>query len=449
MIISASPRKTSLSSEVDFSPLTGVSTLHPVPASLDNGMTLDWSGFAANDKSERRWKLSTVRRRETEQLPHLSLVVDQQEKTHSGEVYNYSLRSDALINIQDKITRIKALASPQTLRKAKITSEQLGRRYNLVYGVLSVGSSPLNIARVARWYGSQEPVVRGSLEKAEPFTWLKHLDKHNARPSERSPRHLSALIMEEYIHAQLHHDPMKTIPEDFAVHNSTPDVSISPSLVNSQLFLVPSRASSHYSADYSSTRQQSSEGQISFEPHVRSTRNSLEAESVQSGKSSHSSIISRPSSSAIYPTSTRFQTHDFTPPKKLAYGLDEVSFSPKDYPSVHSELDEYKHEAKSSSVDSRPGSEIKVIISEEPLEVTPNVEPETTRPSLATVLVDDIHEPLPPPSPQSYRHGTTDRAPPRRRGLTSLPPSYRLSGRSESIQQQEADEGTAHEHKTR
>ena len=86
---STSPRKGSLSSDVDFSPLTRVSTVHPVPASLDNGITLDWSGFTFNDKSERRWKLPTTKRRENEQLPHLSLIVDQQEKTHSGKTYSH------------------------------------------------------------------------------------------------------------------------------------------------------------------------------------------------------------------------------------------------------------------------------------------------------------------------------------------------------------------------
>lgn len=87
---STSPRKTSLSSDVDFSPLTLASTAHPVPASLDNGTTFDWSGFAGHEKPERRWKLSTTKRREKEQLPHLSFVVDQQEKTHSGKTYNHS-----------------------------------------------------------------------------------------------------------------------------------------------------------------------------------------------------------------------------------------------------------------------------------------------------------------------------------------------------------------------
>jgi hypothetical protein len=87
---STSPRKASISSDVDFSPLTGVTSVHPVPASLDNGITLDWSGLASNERSERRWKLSTTKRREKEQLPHLNLVMDQLEKTHSGKAYDHS-----------------------------------------------------------------------------------------------------------------------------------------------------------------------------------------------------------------------------------------------------------------------------------------------------------------------------------------------------------------------
>lgn len=88
-VSSASSCKVSLSSEVDFSPLSGTSTAHPVPASLDNGMTLDWSGFAGSEKSERRWRLSTSKRKETQQLPHISLVADQQDKAYSGKNYNY------------------------------------------------------------------------------------------------------------------------------------------------------------------------------------------------------------------------------------------------------------------------------------------------------------------------------------------------------------------------
>lgn len=306
--------------------------------------------------------------------------------------------------------------------------------------------------RVARWYGSQESVVRSSLEKAEPFTWLKHLDKRNTRPPERSPRHLSALIMEEYIHAQLRHDSMKSIPEDSAVYDSAPDLSISPSLVNAQLFSTPSRPSSHYSADPSSARQRSSEGRITFEPQVESTRNSVEVESLRSGESSHSSMISRPSSSAIYPANTGFQARDVAPriSKKLAHDKDEISSSAEDYPSVHSEPSGYKYGgAKLSGVESKAGSDIKVIVSEVPSETIPKVESEMKQPMPATGLVDHISETISPPSPNRYRHGTTDRAPQRRRGLTSLPPTRRPSRLGESIRQQESDNERAHERKTR
>jgi hypothetical protein len=81
---SPSPRKASVTSDIDFSPSIGVSSIHPVPASLDNGATLDWSGFAFDERSERRWHLSTTKRKGKEKLPQLSTVVDQQETAYSG-----------------------------------------------------------------------------------------------------------------------------------------------------------------------------------------------------------------------------------------------------------------------------------------------------------------------------------------------------------------------------
>lgn len=101
----------------------------------------------------------------------------------------------------EKLSRINSLASSQTSRKASITSEQLGRRYKLIYESLASKQAPLNLIQIARWFGTQDELVRKSLEKAEPFTWLKHLDKGTSKSS-RSSRYLSALIMEEYVHAQ-------------------------------------------------------------------------------------------------------------------------------------------------------------------------------------------------------------------------------------------------------
>ena len=72
---------------------------------------------------------------------------------------------------------------------------------------------PLNLVQIARWFETQDEPVRKSLEKAEPFTWLKHLDKGTSKSS-RSSRYLSALIMEEYVQAQNLWDRMQAISED-------------------------------------------------------------------------------------------------------------------------------------------------------------------------------------------------------------------------------------------
>lgn len=83
---SPSPRKASMQSELDFGPSIDVSSTYIVPASLDNGITLDWSGFAFYERPERRWHLPTVKRKGKEKLPQVHTVVDQQERAHAGAV---------------------------------------------------------------------------------------------------------------------------------------------------------------------------------------------------------------------------------------------------------------------------------------------------------------------------------------------------------------------------
>ena len=98
--VSASPlRKSSNStaSDVDFSPSTGLldlpTKLHPVPTSLDNGTTLDWTGLPSND-GERHWTHSIVRKREKDVLPPLGIMVDEQEQLHKGGVeMSFQLRT--------------------------------------------------------------------------------------------------------------------------------------------------------------------------------------------------------------------------------------------------------------------------------------------------------------------------------------------------------------------
>jgi hypothetical protein len=58
------------------------SSQHPVPSSLDNGLTLDWGSSTFEDeKGDKRWSLS-VRRKD--KVPPLELMQDQQEKNHQG-----------------------------------------------------------------------------------------------------------------------------------------------------------------------------------------------------------------------------------------------------------------------------------------------------------------------------------------------------------------------------
>ncbi|KAH7880899.1 uncharacterized protein C8R40DRAFT_1261516 [Lentinula edodes] len=250
--------------DIDFSPSTGPSVvrvrvdplrrLHPIPLSNDGGETLDWSGsgsvngYGSEDeksekaeKSEKRWSLSVSRRgkeKEKEKDKERELLPSAEDLKRLEGLY------------VAKLSRIKSASSQSTSKKVAITADQIGRRYNLIYtSLLTPGSTLLpnhqsditttsasetdikefNLLKVSKWYSAQDPLVRSSLEKAEPFIWLKHLEKKrnlkqpkgeeghkdkaggeednvkedpSATTTTRLPWHLSALIMEEYILAQ-------------------------------------------------------------------------------------------------------------------------------------------------------------------------------------------------------------------------------------------------------
>ncbi|KAF9245759.1 hypothetical protein BU15DRAFT_85454 [Melanogaster broomeanus] len=167
-----------LASELDFSPTTRSAPLHPVPLSSNGGTTLDWTGSLSEDeKLDRRWIISRSKWKGKEKmLPSNKAIVEKQEAHFTG--------------------LIKAEASPPTVRKAAIVSEQLGRRYNVVYGSIA-NEDPVNLAKIARWYAGSGTETRAWLDSAEPLTWLKHL--LNRRGKQRSEWHISALIMEEYV----------------------------------------------------------------------------------------------------------------------------------------------------------------------------------------------------------------------------------------------------------
>ncbi|KAF9454083.1 hypothetical protein P691DRAFT_656679 [Macrolepiota fuliginosa MF-IS2] len=248
---------TSTSSEVDFSPSTRrpqiQHCLHPVPSSLDNGLTLDWGCSTFDeDKTDKKWTIS-VRRKDKDKLPPLELMQDQQEKNH-----------------RERLSQIRASASSQTLRKAAMTSDQLQRRYGLMQESPDAKSTPLNIAMISRWYGSQNDLRRQELERVEPLTWLKHLPR---RRQQLSRWHLSARIMEEFTTAQTMPQPprMESIPEDYLLQSL-------------------SRPPTH---DQSPERKRTS-----FDENIRSPWSSYDVESTKSGESTFSSI---PSSRVISP----------------------------------------------------------------------------------------------------------------------------------------------------
>ena len=78
----------STASDLDFSPMTAgnvdaPAALHPVPTSLDSGITLDWSG-GGHDEGDKRWSKLPGRRKEKDKVPPLGIILEQQEHVHKG-----------------------------------------------------------------------------------------------------------------------------------------------------------------------------------------------------------------------------------------------------------------------------------------------------------------------------------------------------------------------------
>ncbi|CCM04451.1 uncharacterized protein FIBRA_06631 [Fibroporia radiculosa] len=265
--IAAAPEVLNNDSEIDFSPSIGTIPLHPVPSSSNGGATLDWSGSASEDeKSDKKWTLhlSKKKQKERQALPSSRIVVERQDSLYA-----------------DKLARIREKAHSRTLRKAAITSDQLARRYSILLTPPSSHVPFFNLLQVVRWYDGQEAIAKASLDKTEPFTWLKHLDK-GGRDSPRIPWHVTASIVEEYIKSR-HNQIMATIPEDEVVKSSP----IAPSFPEN---MSPSSGSHSWNPSPQflepslSRRRSSYDQQLSFEPHVESGRESVIGESRPSSE---------------------------------------------------------------------------------------------------------------------------------------------------------------------
>ncbi|KAK0481661.1 hypothetical protein IW261DRAFT_1682150 [Armillaria novae-zelandiae] len=303
-------------SEIDFSPSTGNTRVdlesHPIPISVDNGSTLDWSGsYQGEDRTERRWTLSMNKRKGKEKEPPISVnALEARESQYAV-----------------KLSRIKTVASPQTKRKRDITANQLERQYRLIYDSVASDSpaASYDILKVARWWGSVSVMTRTIIEQSEPFTWLKHLDMRKIPVQQlHMPWHLTALIMEEYGLATTTTNHMSTplpstIPEANLFISTIPEGSTafspysSPSPDPSDAALpLSSRASSRYSLGPSLTRIKSADGGISFEPLMEPVRDSLEVASRRSGDSVLSSQYGHTSLGAIAQSSGPFHSRPRT-----------------------------------------------------------------------------------------------------------------------------------------
>ncbi|KAF7339293.1 hypothetical protein MSAN_02142800 [Mycena sanguinolenta] len=234
---------------------------HPVPSSLDEGTTLDWSGTGTEDeRSERRWAMSITKRKDKdmkERHPSDS-IVETRESMHAA-----------------KIMQIRTKISSSTLAKASAVGDQLRRRYKVIYNSLPMDD--FNILKIARWFAGQDEVVKSSIDLAEPLTWLRHPGK-----VPQSQRNLSALIMEEFL-IHLQGVPKSTDHQRLASLNSSPSLSV----VSRPQFPSP-QGSSYFNIGPSLTRKLSYEGRITFEP--REARTSID--SRRSAESTYSSILS-------------------------------------------------------------------------------------------------------------------------------------------------------------
>lgn len=181
------------------------------------------------------------------------------------------------------------------MRKVAITTDQLARRYRYIYESINTESKPFDLGKVVSWYSGQPAAVRSAMEKAEPFKWLQHLDPRPPRQSARSPWHLTALIMEEYIRSERYANG-RPISETHDFIQSNPSLSLHPDASNPEISnatsLLPSNSSSRALLGPNLSRSKSPEGRVSFEPFIESNRPSVDVDSRKSADSTYSSVFS-------------------------------------------------------------------------------------------------------------------------------------------------------------
>lgn len=172
--------------------------------------------------------------------------------------------------VPDRISRIRAEALPPTVRKAAIVSEQLGRRYNILYASVASGD-PVGLTEIARWHAGLGAETRAWLDDAEPLTWLKHL--LDPRGKRRSQWHVSALVVEEYIKFKKGTTASTPLPHSPTASSSleTPSSQYRVKSAARRISAPPSDSSPGTSL----SRVRSSDGRVSFGPLVPNSHDSL------------------------------------------------------------------------------------------------------------------------------------------------------------------------------
>ncbi|KAI0931685.1 hypothetical protein AcW1_000980 [Taiwanofungus camphoratus] len=441
-------------SEIDFSPSIGTIPLHPVPSSSNGGATLDWTGLTSEDeKTEKRWILPIHKRRHKEKYPPLSTrtIVEKQDTLYA-----------------DKLAQIRNKAKTHTLRKAAITGDQLLRRYNILLAPTTLHAPGINLLNVCRWYDKQDLVIKTSLDRVEPLTWLKHLWDKRGRRISRPPWYVTALIVEEYAKYVGNHQLMTTIPEDEVTRRSSPTATSFPETVS------PSSGSWSWSPPHQalepslSRKRSSNDAQISFEPLIESGRESGDGDSQPSNKgpnrywkyslpngsdSARSSVYSGHVIGSS-PAGSHYHLREFARRmRRRANGNEEMlSSSARNSVSEHSVSEDGNKKSSKAKSCSRPTSRQSYSrndsgSNEEQMVLEPHNCSPSSHDGLRTATHDQF--PLNSASEHTPRLGASLQqaevsSPPRvflRRGLrTSLPSSDRIHVKERDQRQQEVDE---------
>ena len=162
--ITASPSSNHATGE-DFITTSDAVVSHPIPRSLDNGATIDWSGkeVIEEPKRDKRWSLSINKRKTKDKatsissLDHFSSAIPR-DSDYDGLFDHYNIKRSFLPCLE-RVAILRAGLMPRTLRKASVIAEHIQRRYTFLYASLFPPSQLLNPLSILRWNAEQDVIV--------------------------------------------------------------------------------------------------------------------------------------------------------------------------------------------------------------------------------------------------------------------------------------------------